>query len=591
MRILTFYLLIILFSSLNSFGQKIQEPNYPDCKGLREKNENYAVQDGGPYITWCEMKKQTSYVRCQCRRETMRKQYISQIEGIRNKMKQNSDQSKSLYKSYDNHYQSANKLKSKLYDDDNANFENDKRSAINEFRSAIQYREQQLKYLEENLKLCERISIDSYSCKSRNQDIKYAKDAIKYMNKDIVEINNMEKKKTLTLVLNNSNTNSYNSDSNNNSNNTLNNSSNNNINKNSSNFYNNNNSNSTTKNNNKTLSNNDKARNYYNSAYENAKKGNYSQGIKDLEMQKAYTKDPRERAKIDSNIKNLNARREHQNKIIKFNNYVKRENYLNEQSRIYMNKIDAATNGDHLAAAAQKFGYAIGSAVAGRVDVNSIAGTAVSVINFLGEKKRQKEALEAKKRAMKKKIEEENRKREIARKKYLNGLKRERAIVLKNIPEFFYPNYLYDNKITSYYYFVIYSNENILTNDYPDAEITDIIEIKKYNDGTWPFKNDFKTYIEKLSNKSVYKIVGFNNIENSSSKLATIIKGFGKGGVKLNFINTGKSKEANANKTKKESKKDFWGKSIKTTKKKNLKKSKKKTKKEDFWGKSIKIKN
>tara|TARA_R110002072_G_scaffold22432_3_gene78736 strand:+ start:24039 stop:26102 length:2064 start_codon:yes stop_codon:yes gene_type:complete len=340
---------------------------------------------------------------------------------------------------------------------------------------------------------------------------------------------------------------------------------------------------------NKTTSNNQNDKTHYESAIENIDKGNLSQAIKDLELQKAYTSDPVERAKIDANIQSVNSRQNYENDWAIMNQRIERDNYLNQQSLEFVNNVDAASNGDHLVAASQKFGYALGSAVAGKIDVNSITGTAVSVINLLGEKKREKEELEAKKRAIKEKIAEEDRMRELERQNFLNGLKRERKLVINNLPNYTYPNYLTNEANTTYYYFAIYTNQDILNTDYPEVDITDIIEIRKYKDGTWPFENDFKADLQKLSSKSIKHIIGFANYENAANKLSDIINGFGKGGIKLLFL---KASESVSSKSA-ESDKDFWGNSLKTKKSKSTKKVIQKdsvSKKEDFWGKPIKTK-
>lgn len=341
---------------------------------------------------------------------------------------------------------------------------------------------------------------------------------------------------------------------------------------------------------NKTSNNNQNAKMHYESAIKNIDKGNLSQAIKDLELQKANTSDPLERAKIDTNIKSVNSRQNYENDWVIMNQRIKRDNYLNQQSLEFVNNVDAASNGDLLLAASQKFGYALGSAFAGKIDVNSIAGTAVSVINLLGEKKREKEELEAKKRAIKEKIAEEDRMRELERQNFLNSLKRERKLVINNLPNYTYPNYLTNEAITTYYYFAIYTNQDILNTDYPEVDITDIIELRKYKDGTWPFENDFKADLQKLSSKSIKHIVGYPNYEKASSKLSDIINGFGKGGIKLLFL---KASESVSSKNA-ESDKDFWGNSLKTKKSKSTKKVIQKdsvSKKEDFWGKTIKTKD
>ena len=347
---------------------------------------------------------------------------------------------------------------------------------------------------------------------------------------------------------------------------------------------------------NKTSINNEKAKKYYDSAFKNAESGNFNQGIKDLKLQKAYTSDPKERAKIESNIETLKSRQNYQNKWTQVNQKIERYNYLNQQSLDFTNKVDAASNGDHLMAASQKFGYALGSAIAGRLDVNSIAGTAVSVISYIGQKKKEKEALEAQKRAIKQKIAEENRKRELERQKYLNGLKRERRLVIKDLPKYFYPNYLTGEDISTYYYFVIYTNQDILNTDYPEAGITDIIDVKKYKDGTWPFENDFKASLQNLSSKPIKHIIGYTNYEIAAGKLGEIIKGFGRGGVKLSFIKASKNniiETDDISSLSSENKKDFWGKTISNETKVNKAPSKQKKLEEgaDFWGKSVKLKN
>ena len=323
-----------------------------------------------------------------------------------------------------------------------------------------------------------------------------------------------------------------------------------------------------------------------------------------------------ERAKINSNIESVQSRIEYQNYQTKVSQKIERDNYLDQQSLDFTNKIDAASNGDHLMDASQKFGYALGSAIGGRIDVNSIAGTAVSVINFIGEKKKQKEALEAQKRAIKQKIAEENRKRELERQKYLNGLKRERRIVTKDLPKYSYPNYLTDETVSTYYYFVIYTNQDILNTDYPEADITDIVDVKKYKDGTWPFENDFKASLQKLSSKPIKHIIGYTDYEIAAGKLGSIIKGFGRGGVKLSFIKASKentkeadpientndfwgekiSNEAEVNKAPSkqnelEEGEDYWGKSVKLKNKVNPVKKETPSKKKDFWGKTIEIKD
>ncbi|MDV7187726.1 hypothetical protein R3X25_10575 [Lutibacter sp. TH_r2] len=339
------------------------------------------------------------------------------------------------------------------------------------------------------------------------------------------------------------------------------------------------------------------AKKHYESAIENIGNGNLDKVIKDLKLQKAYTTDPTERAKIDANIKSVNSRQNYQNDWAKVKAKIERDNYLNQQSLDFVNNVDAASNGNHLIAASQKFGYALGSAVAGKIDVNSITGTVVSVINLLGEKKREREELEAKKRALKAKIAEEDRKREEERQKFLNGLKRERKLVLNSFPNYSYPNYLTNEAISKFYYFAIYTNQDILNTDYPEVDITDIIEVRKYKDGTWPFENDFKADLQKLSSKPIKYIVGFSNYESVAIKLGNSIKGFGKGGVKLLFLKANKNnselQETGSSKNT-ESEKDFWGKSVKTKKNKSTKKVIKKdsvSKKEDFWGKTIKTKN
>jgi hypothetical protein len=146
------------------------------------------------------------------------------------------------------------------------------------------------------------------------------------------------------------------------------------------------------------------------------------------------------------------------------------------------------------------------------------------------------------------------------------------------------------------------ANEEKLKEDLPEIKITDLIEISRYSDGTWPSENSFKQKLTKYGSYDVRIIGAFTNYSIASRKLEQLIKGFAENGVKIKLINAAKdfiiSKRENITTTNSSDKKGFWGKSISEDSKEKKKivsnkKSIKSTKKvliaseNDFWGKSI----
>lgn len=310
-------------------------------------------------------------------------------------------------------------------------------------------------------------------------------------------------------------------------------------------------------------------------------------------------------------------------------------------SRDAMSKFDQAAQGDLMAAGIMKGTYAIALASQGYTDKNAIVGAAANIIGGIMQNAERKRAEEARQAA----IAAEKRKREAAKRKFIAKLVRNRRLTINRMPIYAYPSFLTNEASSSVFFFAILANEQKLKEDLPEIKITDLIEISRYSDGTWPFENGFKEKLRKYGNHDIRIVGAFTDYRTASRKLEQLIKGFAENGVKIKLINAAKDfiiekrensatanssnkngfwgtsisengKETKKIETKKGTEKEipntkkevsianengFWGKSITLEKKKTpilaVKKKEKKTtkkketKKKDFWGKSIKVEN
>ncbi|MEE9407420.1 MAG: hypothetical protein V3V28_05030 [Polaribacter sp.] len=565
-----FLLFFLLFLTPNdSFSQKLEEPNYPNCSGLREKNENYASADGN-YITWCQMKKQTAYVRCQCKREKMRAEYKKEREEINEKRDRVSDQAKGFYDQFTASQNKAKDYEGKLYEDDNPNFESDRKNAISAFNTAREYRKQNLINLEKGYKLCLRVASNDFHCKSSLDYIKYAKNDIENIGEKIEELKNKQRQKKLSITFNNT------TSSNSNSSNKLN-------------YSSNKNTNNNNTNNNKKNSNS----NTYRPRYQNNTNKSYNNSRTETYQQKQVRL---KREKKNKEIEENNRRYKAQLARIESNKrfHAKMEAY----SRNAMSKFDQAAQGDLMAAGIMKGTYAIAMASQGYTDKTAIIGAATNIIGGLMQNAERKRKEEARLAA----IATAKRKREAAKRKFIAKLVRNRKVALARMPAYKYPSFLTEESANSVFFFAMLADEEKLKKDLPEIKITDLIEVARYSDGTWPSENVFKQKLTKYGSYDVKIIGAFTNYSIASRKLEQLIKGFAENGVKIKLINAAKDfiVEKRENSTTKNSsgKNDFWGTSIsekgKEIKKPVTKKETSKTKKEvsianenGLWGKSI----
>lgn len=561
--LLLFILLFIL--PTNSFSQKIQEPNYPNCSELRGKNENYASADG-KYITWCQMKKQTAYVRCQCTREKMMAQFKKQIEDTNKKIELVNEQANNYRNKYDSSYKEAQKHKKGLYVDDNSNYEGDRQNTLRALKNSLQYKQQQLKYLEESARLNERKPSYNNSSSYSSQSINYAKDAIENLKKEIEEVTNKKKTKKISLSFGKTSSNSSNRDSSNNSNSS------------SKNISNQNQNNNTTQS--------------YTQKYKTNQKSSNQTRTETYQQKQARLKQDKKNKEIEENNKKYKAQLARIESNKKF--HAKMEAY----SKGAMSKFDKAAQGDLMAAGIMKGTYAIAMASQGYTDKTAIVGAAANIIGGLMENAQRKRAEEARLAA----IAAEKRKREAAKRKFIAKLVRNRKLTLIRMPTYTYPNFLTNESSNSVFFFAMLANEEKLKEDLPEIKITDLIEISRYSDGTWPSENSFKQKLTKYGSYDVRIIGAFTNYSIASRKLEQLIKGFAENGVKIKLINAAKdfiiSKRENITTTNSSEKKGFWGKSISEDNKEKKKivsnkKPIKSTKKvlianeNGFWGKTI----
>ncbi|QNM85972.1 hypothetical protein H9W90_02320 [Polaribacter pectinis] len=557
--------IVYFFIPIEGFSQQLQEPNYPNCSSLREKNENYAAADG-KYTTWCEMKKQTPYVRCQCKREQMMANFKKQIDDLNDKIEQVNKQASSYRSKYDSSYKDAQDYKGKLYEDDNSNFESDRQNALRFLKISLQNKEQQLKYLEESKRLNDRKpSYGNAGFDYKDQSIRYAKDAIENLKKEIEEVTNKQKKQKLSISFGNNNSNSSSRNSSSNSN-----SSNNNANRNQ------NNSNSNT----------------YQQKYQsnNIKNSNSNNRKETYQQKQARLQQEKKNREIEENNRRYKAQLQRIEANKRF--HAKMESY----SKNAMAKFDQAAQGDLLAAGIMKGSYAIAMASQGYTDKTAIVGAATNIIGGLLANAERKRAEEARLAA----IEAEKRKREAAKRKFIAKLVKNRKLTLTRMPGFKYPSFLTNNSSTSVFFFAMIANEEKLKEDLPEIKITDIVEVARYSDGTWPSENTFKEKMTKYGSYDVRIFGAFTNYNIASKKLEQLIKGLAENGVKIKLVNAAKDfiVEKRENSTTSTGSNNFWGKSISDDKKEIKKAIPKKdvsntTKKESnlkengFWGKSI----
>lgn len=206
------------------------------------------------------------------------------------------------------------------------------------------------------------------------------------------------------------------------------------------------------------------------------------------------------------------------------------------------------------------------------------------------ERKKAQEAQQAQIDAERKRVEAE-------KKAYLESLVKKRRLVLTDILKYKYPKYSDDYGSTAYFYCFYMTDVNV-GEWTPEVGITQVFEIPKYKDNTWPFQEATENKLKPYHKNPVNLIGGFKSYEDAAQSLTKLTTTFSETGVALTLIDVSKDFPNNTNVISNDSKSsaeqtDFLGNPAETKKtntksNKNSSSSNKKTKEDDFWGKSIK---
>ena len=202
------------------------------------------------------------------------------------------------------------------------------------------------------------------------------------------------------------------------------------------------------------------------------------------------------------------------------------------------------------------------------------------------EEQEQKDARERQKReAKQKEIEKEER---IKRAEKREALLNNRKAVLNNLTEATMPVSSQTKNATSVYFFMYSCDANSLNSDTPELYLSNVFEVAKYADDTWPFIDKVKQKIAQANTGYDYKLSGYYMTkEDAEAKLQLLVNSVYRCGITIkNNIYT----YANAT-TKSKSDSDFWGNKSATNaappKQKALKQEATSKVEYDYWGNSI----
>jgi hypothetical protein len=133
------------------------------------------------------------------------------------------------------------------------------------------------------------------------------------------------------------------------------------------------------------------------------------------------------------------------------------------------------------------------------------------------------------------------------------------------------------------YYFSYYFNKLSINEKNPEVVISNVFFVKRYGDGTWPFKNAILDDLKKISGKNQITLVGFYTSEAEASKMRELFL-YNSTSCSFKVMEFSYNRKNGSTSNSAANSSDFWGDSKKPTPVNTPESEQSKpVKKDDFW--------